>query len=80
MNLIFMAVPKQMMEIISRHNQLLKMMLNKMMYPKILFKAYKTKLLVRMLGLKTQMRQPMFVEKLPSVIWVRIYLFKVVLK
>ncbi len=37
---------------------MLMMMLNKMMYPKILFKAYKTKLLVRMLGWKKQMRRP----------------------
>ncbi len=71
---------KKMMEMLSRQNQLLMMMLNKMMYPKILFKAYKTKLLVQMLGWKKQMRQQMFVEKLPSLIWVRIYLFKVVLK
>ncbi len=80
MNLIFMTVPKQMMEIVSRQNHLLVMMLNKMMYPKILFRAYKTKLLVRMLGWKKQMRQLMFVEKLPLLIWVQIYLFKVVLK
>jgi hypothetical protein len=31
-------------------------------------------------GMEKQMRQLMFVEKLPSLIWVRIYLFKVVLK
>ncbi len=76
MNLIIMIVPKPMMRMLSRHIQLLRMMLNKMMYPKILFKAYKTELLVRMLGWKKQMRQPMFVEKLPSVIQVRIYLFQ----
>ncbi len=44
MNLTFMTVPKQMMEMLIRQNQLLMMMLKKMMYPKILFKAYKTKL------------------------------------
>jgi len=44
MILIFMIVPKQMMEMLSRQIQLLMVMLNKMMYPKILFKAYKTKL------------------------------------
>ncbi len=44
MNLIFMIVPKQMMEMLSRQIQFLMVMLNKMMYPKILFKAYKTKL------------------------------------
>jgi hypothetical protein len=44
MNLIFMIVPKQMMEMLSRQIQLLMVMLNKMMYAKILFKAYKTKL------------------------------------
>jgi hypothetical protein len=44
MNLIFMTVPKQMMDMLSRQIQFLMMMLNKMMYPKILFKAYKTKL------------------------------------
>ncbi len=42
MSLIFMTVPKQIMEMLSRQNKLLMMMLNKMMYPKILFKAYKT--------------------------------------
>ncbi len=41
MNLIFMTVPKQMMEMLSRQNQLLMMMLNNMIYPKIFFKAYK---------------------------------------
>jgi hypothetical protein len=56
------------------------MMLNKMMYPNILFKAYKTKLLVRMLGWKKQMRQLILVEKLLSLIRVRNYLCKVVLK
>jgi hypothetical protein len=44
MNQIFMIVPRQMMEMLSRQIQLLMVMLNKMMYPKILFKAYKTKL------------------------------------
>jgi hypothetical protein len=44
MNLIFMIVPKQMMEMLSRQIKLLMVMLNKMMYPKILFKPYKTKL------------------------------------
>jgi hypothetical protein len=34
-----MTVPKQMMEMPSRQIQLLMMMLNKMMYPKILSKA-----------------------------------------
>jgi hypothetical protein len=33
-----------------------------------IFKAYKLKLVIRMLGWKMQMRQQMFVEKLPSVI------------
>jgi hypothetical protein len=56
MNIIFMTVPKPMMQMLSRQIQLLLMMLNKMMYPKILFKAYKTKLFVMMLGWKKQMR------------------------
>jgi hypothetical protein len=80
------------MQILSRQNQLLMMMLNKMVYPKILFKAYKTKLSMMIVRRKKQMKQLILVvmlikivmiklmEKLPSLIWVRIYLFKVVLK
>ncbi len=60
----FMTVLKPMMQIMSRQNKLLMMMLNKMMYPKILFKAYKTKLLVMMLRWKEQMRQMMLVVML----------------
>ncbi len=65
-----------MMQVLSRQNKLLMMMLNKMMYPKISFKAYKTKLLLNMLGWKKQMRQLMLVKKLSSLIWVRIYLLR----
>ncbi len=55
-NLIFMTVSKPMMQMLSRQIQMLMMMLNKMMYPKILFKVYKTKLLIMMFGWKKQMR------------------------
>ncbi len=56
MNLIFTTVPKPMMQMLSRRIQFLMMMLNKMKHLKILFKVYKTKLLVMMLGWKKQMR------------------------
>jgi hypothetical protein len=39
--ILFMTVPKQIMQMLSRQNQLLMIMLNRMMYPQILIKAYK---------------------------------------
>jgi hypothetical protein len=51
---LFKTVLKQLMQMLSRQNQWLMMMLNVMMYTKILFKAYKKKLSVMMLRWKSR--------------------------